>query len=206
MGRADSAPGLDAAALQRTLAGRLIGRRIVVLESTTSTNDAVLQMAETGAEEGLVVFAEQQTAGRGQHGKHWESAPRQGLWFSILLRPGLALAESARLTTWAAQAVATSISRELSLPAKIKPPNDIFIAHRKVAGVLVEMRAQPDLPHLAIVGIGLNVNQSAADFSPALRETSISLAMAAQQPVARQDFAAALLRELDETYRAAFAP
>ena len=206
MGRADSASGLDAAALQRALAGRLIGREIVVLESATSTNDSVLQMVEAGAAEGLVVFAEQQTAGRGQHGHRWESAPRQGLWFSILLRPGLALTESARLTTWAAQSVATSISRELSLPATIKPPNDVFVAHRKAAGILVEMRAQPGLPHLAIVGIGLNVNQTAADFSPALRDTAISLAMAAQQPVPRQDFAAALLRELDETYRAAFAP
>ena len=90
MGRADSASGLDAAVLQRALAGRLIGREIVVLESATSTNDSVLQMVEAGAAEGLVVFAEQQTAGRGQHGHRWESASRQGLWFSILLRPGLA--------------------------------------------------------------------------------------------------------------------
>jgi BirA family biotin operon repressor/biotin-[acetyl-CoA-carboxylase] ligase len=206
MAASDPATALDAGQLQLALAGSLIGRRVVVLESTTSTNDAVLQMAGDDGGEGLVVFAEQQTAGRGQRGNRWESTPRKGLWFSILLRPNLAPAHSARLTTWAAQGVAASILRELSLPATIKPPNDIHITDRKVAGVLVEMRAQPGLPHLAIAGIGINVNQSAADFSPALQSSATSLSMAAQRPVSRQDFAVALLRELDVSYRAAFAP
>ena len=206
MAASDAAFKLEAAQLQRLATGNLIGRLVVVLDSTTSTNDSALQMAGEGAEEGLVVFAEEQTAGRGQRGNSWESAPGKGLWFSILLRPNLAPAESGRLTTWAAQCVATSISRELSLPATIKVPNDVHVAHRKVAGVLVEMRAQPGLPHLAIAGIGINVNQSAADFSPALRETAISLAMAVERPVDRQHFAAAVLRELDKTYRATFAP
>lgn len=206
MDASDPAAALDAVQLQRALAGSLIGRRVLVLESTTSTNDAVLQMAGADGDEGLVVFAEQQTAGRGQRGNRWESAPGKGLWFSILLRPNLAPAHSARLTAWAAQSVAASILRELSLPATIKPPNDIHIIDRKVAGVLVEMRAQPGLPHLAIAGIGINVNQSAADFSPALQSSAISLSMAAHRPVPRQAFAAALLRELDASYRAAFAP
>jgi BirA family biotin operon repressor/biotin-[acetyl-CoA-carboxylase] ligase len=206
MAAVDHLAALDATQLQRALPENLIGRRIVALESAASTNDSVLRMAEAGAEEGLVVFAEEQTAGRGQHGQRWESAARHGLWFSILLRPNLAPAHSARLTTWAAQSVAATILRELSLAATVKPPNDVHIGGRKVAGVLVEMRAQPGRPHLAIAGIGVNVSQAAGDFSPALRTTATSLALAAQRPVSRQDFAAALLRELDETYRAACAP
>ena len=96
MAAVDPGPALDAAQLQRALAGNLIGRRVVTLASAASTNDSVLQMAEAGAEEGLVVFAEEQTAGRGQRGRRWESAARHGLWFSILLRPNLAPAHSAR--------------------------------------------------------------------------------------------------------------
>ena len=206
MAAVDPGPALDAAQLQRALAGNLIGRRVVTLASAASTNDSVWQMAEAGAEEGLVVFAEEQTAGRGQRGQRWESAARQGLWFSILLRPNLAPTHSARLTVWAAQSVVAAISRELSLAATIKPPNDVQINGRKVAGVLVEMRAQPGQPHLAIAGIGVNVSQAAGDFPPALRTTATSLTLAAQRPVSRQDFAAALLRELDATYRAACSP
>ncbi|MGH7982715.1 MAG: biotin--[acetyl-CoA-carboxylase] ligase, partial [Candidatus Udaeobacter sp.] len=88
----------------------------------------------------------------------------------------------------------------------IKLPNDIQVHGRKVAGVLVEMRAQEKAPHLAIVGIGINVNQSLQDFPRELQSRAISLAMALQQPVDRQKFAVALLRNLDRTYQARFAP
>jgi BirA family biotin operon repressor/biotin-[acetyl-CoA-carboxylase] ligase len=206
MAAADSSPPLDALLLEKALAGHLIGRRIVVLQSTTSTNDVIRQMADDGAVEGLVVFAEEQTAGRGQRGNRWESAPGQGLWFSILLRPKLVPAESARLTAWAAQNVAATIGEELSLPATVKPPNDIYMAERKVAGVLVEMRARPGAPHLAIVGIGINLSQRGADFSPPLRAMAISLVTAAGRLIDRELFAAAVLRDLDRTYRATFLP
>jgi BirA family biotin operon repressor/biotin-[acetyl-CoA-carboxylase] ligase len=72
--------------LQAKLGRSIIGREIIVLEKTGSTNDAVLEMAGD-SNEGLVLFAEQQTAGRGQRGNRWESSARKGLWFSILLRP-----------------------------------------------------------------------------------------------------------------------
>ncbi len=205
MAASESADQLDAAGMERALSTRLIGRRILVLSSTTSTNDAVFQMAGEGAEEGLVIFADEQTAGRGQRGHHWESAARLGLWFSILLKPALSPAQSTRLTAWAARAVAATITRELSLPAAIKPPNDIYMQEKKAGGVLVEMRAQPGRPHLVIAGIGLNLLQKQGDFSASLHDTAISLSQAAQRSVPRQAFALALLRELDRTYCALFA-
>src|SRR6476620_10608725 len=101
--------------LQAALPSAFIGRRIVVLEQTTSTNDAILEIASSqGAavssplshgDEGLVLFAEHQTAGRGQRGNRWESAAGEGLWFSILLRPRIDLASSPQLTAWAAEAI-----------------------------------------------------------------------------------------------------
>ena len=126
------------------------------------------------------------------------------LWFSILLRPGIDLASSPQLTTWAAEAISGAIQNEFSLAPTIKLPNDVQIDGRKVAGVLIEMRAQEKARHLAIAGIGVNVNQSREDFPKELKSRAISLAMALGKPVDRQSFAIALLRELDRTYRARF--
>ena len=196
--------GLVAEELQADLASGVIGREIIVLEQTGSTNDAILQIANANSKEGLVVFAEHQTAGRGQRGNRWESAAGKGLWFSILLRPKIDLASSPQLTAWAAEAVSGAIQNEFSLTPTIKPPNDVQIDGRKVAGVLVEMRAQEKAAHLAIAGIGVNVNQSREDFPKELQSRAISLAMALGKQIDRQSFAVALLRKLDRTYREKF--
>ena len=182
----------------------LIGREIIMLEQTGSTNDFLLQIAGPQVGEGLVVFAETQTAGRGQHGNRWASASRKGLWFSVLLRPRIALADSPRLTTWIAQSIAGSISRELSVIATVKPPNDVYVADRKVAGVLVEMRAA-ERSHIAIAGVGINVNQQLEDFPLEFQSRAGSLAMVSGRPIDRRELAVAVLRDLDRTYRETFA-
>jgi BirA family biotin operon repressor/biotin-[acetyl-CoA-carboxylase] ligase len=196
---------LIAEELKADLGTVIIGTQIIVLERTGSTNDSILEAANANPEEGLVVFAEHQTAGRGQHGNRWESAAGKGLWFSILLRPKIDLASSPRLTTWAAEAICNGIQKEFSLKPIIKHPNDVQIDGRKVAGVLVEMRAQEKASHLAIAGIGVNVNQTLEDFPEGLQSRAISLAMALGAQVDRQKFAIALLRTLDRTYCARFA-
>jgi BirA family biotin operon repressor/biotin-[acetyl-CoA-carboxylase] ligase len=191
---------LLASDLAASLGEGLIGRRVIVLESTGSTNDFLRQMLTPELPEGFVVFAEHQTAGRGQRANRWESAACQGLWFSILLRPKIPLAESARLTSWAAEAVAATIRRELALAPVIKPPNDVYIGPRKVCGVLVETVAGPDPDFDALVGIGVNMNQPLEAFPESLRERAGSLAMAVGRPVPRPAFTVALLRELDRSY------
>lgn len=204
MSLVESSDRLSADALRTAMSGTMIGQKIVVLEETTSTNDAVLGLAVTGHDQGLVVFAEHQSAGRGQRGNRWESTAYKGLWFSILLHPKIDLAQSSRLTAWAADTVAATIRSEFFLSATVKAPNDIYLLGKKLAGVLVEMRAQERARHLAIAGIGINVNQSARDFSEDLRPRAISLALALGRTVNRQNFAVALLRNLDRTYRELF--
>ena len=224
MSPAEKVDPLIADQLQAALLSAVIGREIIVLEQTGSTNDAILQVAfSQGApvsslpavasakegppslvDEGLVLFAEHQTAGRGQRGNRWESTVGKGLWFSILLRPNIQLIDSGRLTIWAIQAVSDVIRIEFGLDPAIKLPNDVQLSGRKVAGVLVEMRAQHKAPHLAVVGIGINVNQSRDDFPAGLQDRAISLAMALGRQVDRQNFAVALLRKLDLTYREKF--
>ena len=199
-----AADRLSAAKLRAGLGHCAIGREIIVLDETTSTNDVVLQMANGGASDGLVVFAEHQTAGRGQRGNVWESSAGKGLLCSILLRPNIAVQDSARLVEWATKGVAWTIEGACLCKPTIKPPNDIYIDGRKVAGVLVEMRAQPDASHLAVVGIGVNVNQTPSHFAEQLREHATSLAIVFGGPLERNTLAIALLRNLDQLYREGF--
>jgi BirA family biotin operon repressor/biotin-[acetyl-CoA-carboxylase] ligase len=93
---------------------------------------------------------------------------------------------------------------EFGLEPAIKLPNDVQLNGHKVAGVLVDMRAQEKAPHLAVVGIGINVNQCRDDFPAELQGRAISLAMALGRQIDRQNFAVALLRNLDLTYREKF--
>ena len=206
MFQAESVDQLIAGELQAHFACAIIGWQIIVLEQTGSTNDAILRVATPSSKEGLVLFAEHQTAGRGQRGNRWESVAAKGLWFSILLRPKISVNDSAQLTIWAIEAISDVIRTEFSLEPTIKLPNDVQLYGRKVAGVLLEMRAQEKAPHLAIVGIGINVNQSLEDFPLELQDRAISLAMALHRPVDRQQFAVVVLQNLDRTYHARFAP
>jgi len=186
----------------------VIGGEIIVLQETSSTNNVISRIASTDGlppiPEGLVVFAEHQTDGRGQRGNRWESAAGKGLWFSILLRPKIQLSDSGRLTIWAIEAISDVISTKVGLEPAIKLPNDVQLDGRKVSGVLVEMRAQEKAPHLAVVGIGINMNQSRDDFPPELQDQATSLALALGRKVDRQNFAVAVLRKLDTTYRQQF--
>jgi BirA family biotin operon repressor/biotin-[acetyl-CoA-carboxylase] ligase len=192
---------LSADKLRADLDSAIIGRDIVVLDETTSTNDSVLERASPTTPEGLVVFAERQTAGRGQRNNSWESATGKGLWFSILVRPKIDIGASPQLAEWAARTVADTISKEVALPATVKLPNDVVVAGKKIAGVLIEMRAQKNASHIAIVGIGVNVNHRTEDFSEELRARAISLAMALDREIDRYQFAVALLQNLDASYQ-----
>jgi BirA family biotin operon repressor/biotin-[acetyl-CoA-carboxylase] ligase len=199
-----SLDALGADELRAELHPKLIGREIIVLQETTSTNDSIFERAST-AQEGLVIFAERQTGGRGQRSNLWESSAGKGLWFSILLWPKIDVGDSPLLAEWAARTVATTISNQFGLPAIIKLPNDVHLRGKKVAGVLIEMRAQSNGPHFAIAGIGINVNHTREDFSEELRERAVSLALALDRKVDRREFALAVLRDLDRTYCEMFA-
>jgi BirA family transcriptional regulator, biotin operon repressor / biotin---[acetyl-CoA-carboxylase] ligase len=203
-----SSTRLAADQLKAEVPDAVIGREIIVLQETSSTSDAISRVASMDGlpsiPEGLVVFAEHQTDGRGQRGNRWESTAGKGLWFSILLRPEIQLSDSGRLTIWAIEAISDVIRGEFGFEPAIKLPNDVQLDEHKLAGVLVEMRAQDKAPHLAVVGIGINVNQCRDDFPAELQDNAISLAMALGREVDLQNFAVALLRKLDLMYREKF--
>jgi len=185
------------ARLHRT---KIIGRDIRVFEQTTSTNDVIEKLARDGVKEGVVVFAESQTKGRGRLGRKWMSPAYKGLWFSILLRPDLRPQETTQLTVAAATALRRALQAETGLNPEIKWPNDVWINGKKVAGVLTELSAELDRVNHVILGIGVDVNLGTGEFPADLRKQATSLKIEAGRAFSRADLAAAILRELDNDY------
>src|SRR6185369_11909398 len=148
---------------------RVVGRDIHVFQETTSTNDIIEKFARDGVKEGVVVFAESQTRGRGRLGRKWNSPAKKGLWFSLLLQPELRPHETTQLTVASATALRRAIEAQTGLEPEIKWPNDILIRGKKVAGILTEMNAEVDRVKYVIVGIGVDVNLNARDFPPDLK-------------------------------------
>lgn len=167
---------------------------VQVVQETTSSNDDLLRIGEEGAPAGTLLFAERQSAGRGQFRRPWSSAPGLGLWFSLLLRLPLSDATIPALSAFAAVAL-VEVIRDLGINGcVIKSPNDVLIEGKKVAGILVETRTGRD--PFAVVGIGLNVNHSSEDFPEELRHRAYSLAMACKSRLDRTDLAISLLKKL----------
>ena len=179
---------------------KVVGRDIRVFEETASTNDVVEKLARDGVKEGVVVFAESQSKGRGRLSRKWISPPRKGLWFSVLLRPNLRPQAATQLTVAAATALFRAIREVTGITPEIKWPNDILIKGRKVAGVLTELSAELDHINHLNLGIGVDVNQNATEFPPELRKTATSLKAEAGRHIHRAELAAALLRALDCDY------
>ena len=194
---------LTADDIRAQLKSRLVGSEILVFEETASTNDVVEHLAKSGAREGLVVFAESQTRGRGRRGRAWTSPRGKGLWFSVLLRPELPPTAAGRITVAASVAVARAIRQNCGVDARIKWPNDVTVNGKKLAGILTELRADADEILLAILGIGIDVNCKPEDFSSELASIATSLELQTGGAHDRVALAAQVLAELDKCYQAA---
>lgn len=191
---------LDEAALREEILGRAGGlwTSVTVVPSTGSTNADLLAASTTGAPEGQVLVAEEQTAGRGRLGRTWVSEPGAALTFSVLLKPDSVPAQRRGwLPLLAGVAVATAVREVSGLPAALKWPNDVLTDGRKFVGILAE---QAD--DAVVVGIGINVATS-ADALPSrpggLPATSLRVEGA---DVDRQALLIAVLRQLERRYHA----
>lgn len=185
---------LDPDRIAAGLNTRRIGRKVVVFAETASTNDLAARYAADPANDGLAIFAECQTAGRGRAGAAWHGDRGKSLLCSVLLLAGPCPGELLSLT--AAVAVAETLNDDLRVRARIKWPNDILVNGRKAAGILLETRgAARRVAH--IIGIGVNCLQSAEDFPPELRASATSLAIEAAAACDRTAVARRLLTSLD---------
>jgi BirA family transcriptional regulator, biotin operon repressor / biotin---[acetyl-CoA-carboxylase] ligase len=175
-----------------------VGHRIVQLRLVESTNEKAKSLAAEGAENGTMVIAEEQLAGKGRLSRKWTSPPG-GLWLSIILRPELPLADAPKLSIAVAVAVAKTISL-LGLKPQIKWPNDILIKDKKVCGVLIEMTAQLNIIEHIIMGIGINVNNDVLTVVEDNRNVATSLSIELNKTIDRTSLLAELAYAVEEEY------
>lgn len=192
---------LAAPLLSRGLATTWAGRPMRCLPQVSSTNQVLKEMAEQGAPHGQLVLAEAQEAGRGRRGRGWVSPPGLGLWSSLLVRPPVPAAQASGLTMLAAMAVCDAISSACALEAGIKWPNDVVLSGKKLTGILVELNADMDSIHWAVVGVGINVNHTSGDFPEDLRNKATSLAVVLGEPVDRGPLLRAYLEAFEARYQ-----
>jgi BirA family biotin operon repressor/biotin-[acetyl-CoA-carboxylase] ligase len=159
--------------LRHGIKARHFGRKVYTFETIDSTNNCAKALAGCFAQEGTVVIAEQQTAGRGRLGRVWEARPNENLTFSVILRPSLSPEAVNLLPLYAAVAVAAAIEKTTGLRVQCKWPNDLLIEGKKFAGILLEGSLKQNSVEYVVIGIGINVNQT--EFAPALAGKATSL-------------------------------
>lgn len=156
--------------------GEVAGHPLRYLPDTDSTNRVALEQGRKGADTGLVIVAPHQSAGRGRLGKEWLSSPGDGLYFSMLLRPGLPLEDLAKITLASGVAVAEALELQCRERIMLKWPNDIIINQRKCGGILAESDISNTKSPLVILGIGLNLHQPASGYPAEIADVAGALA------------------------------
>lgn len=130
--------------------------RVAALEVVGSTMDEAHRLAADGAPAGTLVLAERQDSGRGRSGKRWSSAPRAGIWATLVERPRDAQAIEV-LSLRVGLRLARALERRTAAAIRLKWPNDLFVGDRKLAGVLIEARWRDQRPDWVAIGVGINL-------------------------------------------------
>ena len=195
MFRVNATP-IDATAISEMLSTHALNELdIVVLDIVGSTNDFVRDRYAAGGCQGLVVFAEQQTAGRGRRGKTWHSPPGANIYCSVGWQCQGALASFSGLSLAVGAMLAESVAAHLDIQLQLKWPNDLFYQERKLGGVLVELLGEQDGGHNAVIGFGLNVRMGRDD-EGIIERPGTDLATASGSEVDRNSLAAKILGKL----------
>ena len=186
--------------LRRELTGQTIGSVVRHYSTLDSTNEAIKRTAAAGdVPDGLAVIANEQTAGRGRRGRRFLSAPGKGLYLSVFLKPSCAMEQLPTITAWAAAAVRDALEKACGVCAGIKWPNDLLLGGKKLCGILTELVMVPT-PGV-ILGIGINLTQTTADFGEELAPIATSLTQITGNTPDVQRLTEVLLQELDKMYR-----
>jgi BirA family biotin operon repressor/biotin-[acetyl-CoA-carboxylase] ligase len=175
-----------------------IGERIVRVTSCSSTNDLANEMALGGEEEGTVILAEEQLEGRGTKGRRWYSAGGKGLYFSVILRP---LSRDMSLLPLAmGLAVRDALIESAGLPVSLRWPNDLVYHGKKLGGILCEASFKGNEPGHVVLGVGINLTHTEADFPEEFRAKATSLRLELDREIDREDLMLRLWRILGEWY------
>ncbi len=175
------------------------GRKILLFECVTSTNEIARAQAAKGAADKTVFVAKKQTSGKGRFGRSWFS-PVGGLYFSYILRPGKWFGYLELLPILAALAVREGLENVCHLSPRLRWPNDVTLGDRKVAGVLVEIESTGEDVQFIVVGIGVNVNIAYADFPETIREQVTSTLALTSKKIDLDQLCHLILDEFDSRY------
>src|SRR5215831_2348171 len=184
--------------LARRLRGTAFSKRIHHFFKAESTNTIAMHLGEAGEAHGTVVLAEEQTAGRGRAGRTWLTEKSAGISCTVLVRPPIPPAHAPLLTLVAGLATRDAVADELPSVPDIRWPNDLLVHRRKFCGILTEMHAEPDRLRYAVIGIGINVNQS--KMPGEIEDIATSLRIESGKMHSRLEILIRLLRHLDRYY------
>jgi BirA family biotin operon repressor/biotin-[acetyl-CoA-carboxylase] ligase len=183
-------PGLSPEEVLPLLRGRL-GRPYRFVDECASTQ----RLLEDDEAEGTLVATDLQTHGRGRLGRTWKAPAARALLFSVLLHPRPPMALWPELSLVAGEAVATALRREADVAATLSHPNDVLVDGRKVAGILAEASVGR-----VVLGVGLNVNQTAGELPGDTPKPPTSLRVETGREWSRAPLLAAILLELEHGY------
>ena len=189
-------PNLVAATVRQGLFTRIVGWRLLYFPELSSTMDEAAKMGEGDAEEGTVVVAEVQSAGRGRQGRGWVSQPGN-LLVSVLFRPSLEALPF--ISIIGGIAAARAVRKITGLDPKIKWPNDLLIGGRKAAGILAESAIAGDTVWYAVLGVGMNVSLDTSETAE-ISSFATSVNAAVGREVPREDLLRQFLMDLDALY------
>ena len=188
---------LNIAAVEERLATHFVGRRLVYLTSTGSTMDDARREADSGAAEGTVVLAEEQSSGRGRFQRGWVSPAGKNLYLTLIMRPVLNRLRS--LSIIAPLAVALAVEEVTGLRPRIKWPNDVLVEGRKLSGILIESEISGSAVEYALVGPGINVNFDIEE-SPEITAIATSIKRELGREASREELLAAFLNHFEALY------
>lgn len=189
---------LDYENLRDFLSTRYIGRRVIYLEATTSTNDIAKKLGMEGEKEGLVVVAEQQTSGRGRMGRSWSTHSGEAIAMTMLLKPDIPVNQGPSITPLLAISIVKALKDLIGIEVGIKWPNDIVLGSKKLCGILTEMSISNGKINCIIVGMGLNVNQES--FEDEIKDIAISLRGFSGSYYKRKEILSSILNQFEINY------
>ena len=173
------------------------GHPVHFCEETDSTNLWAQRLAQEGAPHGTVCVTEYQSAGRGRRGRSWTAPPGSSVMMSVLLRPALPPEKASMLTLVMGMAVAGAAG-SMGVDVGIKWPNDVVASHKKICGILTEMRLEQD--HIRDVVIGLGINANTPCFPEELADKATSLALETGRRIDRAMLAGRVLEAFEGLY------
>ena len=182
--------------VQTNLRTKFLGQHIEYFTRLKSTNEEAWELADNGAKSGTIIITDNQFGGKGRDGRVWLAVPNKSLSFSILVEKKI----PAKLSGWLPILAGLSINKALSnfdIDISLKWPNDITLDGRKIGGVLCESKIKGEFVYKAVIGIGLNINESKEELDPCLESIATSLHIHSEKFFQRERILAQILHEIE---------